>query len=261
MTGRQSNRILYLEDNEDMRHYVPHLLRAAGYEVALAGNLVDGLRLAKNEDYDLYLFDYHLPDGTGIELCRLIRTFNTSTPILIFSSVTDEAVIRAVFSAGAQGYINKSDALQNLGQTVALFILSKEEAGAPGSKPDEAQKGFDDLVKRYNADFRFLLVRASAGKYDCLLTSFLVLKDLYGAIMKLHEVSNLELRVIPYPLTLRGSDEFFAELGFMRADIENINGFLKSIRETQGREFEALLEEGLPVLCGDRPIYISTIQS
>jgi hypothetical protein len=84
------------------------------------------------------------------------------------------------------------------------------------------------------------------------------LKDLYGAIMKLHEVSKLEFRVIPYPLTLRGSDELFAELGFTRADIENINGFLKSIRETQGREFEALLEEGLPVLCGDRPIYMTT---
>lgn len=259
MTSHQSQRILYLEDNEDMRHYVPHLLRAAGYEVTLAGNLVDGLRLAKTEDYDVYLFDYHLPDGTGVELCKLIRTFNTSTPILIFTSSIDENVIRAAFSAGAQGYINKTDALQNLGQIVAQFMVSKEETGAPAQNPDEAQKDFDNLVKRYNADFRFLLVRASSGKYDCLLTSFLVLKDLYGAIMKLHEVSKLEFRVIPYPLTLQGSDGLMAELGFIRADIENINGFLKSIRETQGREFEALLEEGLPVLCGDRPIYMSTI--
>jgi hypothetical protein len=137
--------------------------------------------------------------------------------------------------------------------------VSKQENGAPDSKPDEAQKDFDNLVRKYNADFRFLLVRASAGHYDCLLTSFLVLKDLHGAIMKLHEVSKLEFRVIPYPLTLQGSDELLAELGFTRADIGNINGFLKSIRETQGREFEVLLEEGLPVLCGGRPIYRSTI--
>jgi CheY-like chemotaxis protein len=259
MTVHQSQRILYLEDNEDMRYYVPHLLGAAGYEVTVAGNLVDGLRLAKIGNYDLYLFDHHLPDGTGAELCKLIRTFDTSTPVLIFSSSTDENVKRAAFSAGAQGYINKTDVLNKLGQTVAQFIVSKEENVAPDSNPDEAQKDFDNLVKRYNADFHFLLVRASAGKYDCLLTSFLVLKDLYGAIMKLHEVNKLEFRVIPYPLTLQGSDELFAELGFTRADIENINGFLKSIRETQGREFEALLEEGLPVLCGDRPIYMSTI--
>jgi CheY-like chemotaxis protein len=258
VTRRQSQRILYLEDNEDMRQYIPHLLRAAGYEVTLTGNLVDGLRLAKIEDYDLYLFDYHLPDGTGIELCKLIRTFDTLTPILIYSSISDENVIKAAFSAGVQGYINKSESLQNLEQTVAQFIVSSEEMAAPGSKSDEAQKDFDDLVKKYNADFRFLLVRASTGKYDCLLTSFLVLKDLYAAIMKLHEVSKLEFRIIPYPLSLQGSDELFAEFGFTQADVENINGFLRSTRETQGREFEALLEEGLPVLCRDRPIYMST---
>jgi CheY-like chemotaxis protein len=259
MSLPHSQHILFLEDNEAMRYYVPHLLRAAGYEVTVAENLVDGLRLAKTEDYDLYLLDYHLPDGTGVELCKLIRTFDTSTPIIIYSSVTDEDVIKVAFSAGAQGYINKSDALQNLEQTVTRLIVSKKEAVAPSSKSDEAQADFDDLVRRYNADFRFLLVRASTGKYDCLLTSFLVLKDLHGAIMKLHEVSNLEFRVIPYPLTLRGSDEFLADLGFTRADIENINGFLRSTRQSQGREFEALLEEGLPVLCGDRPIYMSTI--
>jgi CheY-like chemotaxis protein len=146
LVNTASQRILYLEDNEDMRYYVLHLLRAAGYEVALAENLVDGLRLAKIENYDLYLLDYHLPDGTGIELCRFIRAFDTSTPILIYSSSADEDMIRVAFSAGAQGYLNK-DALQNLEQTVAQLIVSKEEVVAPGSKSDEEQRDFDDLVK------------------------------------------------------------------------------------------------------------------
>jgi CheY-like chemotaxis protein len=256
-------RILYLEDNEDMRYYVPRLLRAAGYEVVLAGNLVEGLRLAKAKDYDLYLLDYHLPDGSGIELCRLIRTFDTSTPTLFYSTVTDEEVKKAAISAGAQYFIDKSEALENFQQTVAQFIVSKGDMGAPDPKSDEAsgvfesQREFDDLVRRYNADFRFLLVRASSGQYDCLLTSFLVLRDLYGAIMKLHEVSKLEFRATPYPLSLRASEELLAEFGFTQVGIENINGFLRSTREAQGREFEALLEEGLPVLCEPRPVHLS----
>jgi CheY-like chemotaxis protein len=250
MTPSQSQRILYIEDDETMRYYVHHLLRAAGYEVALAENMADGLRQAKIEIYGLYLLDYYLPDGTGVELCRLIRTFDTSTPILIYSSVTDENMIRVAFSAGAQGYINKSEALQNLKQAVAQFIVSTEEVGASVSKSEQAQRDFDELVKRYNVDFRFLLARASAGRYDNLLTPFQVLNDLYGAIMKLHEVSKLEFRVIPYPLTLRGNDELLAKLGFTRADIEHINGFLRFIRETEGKEFEALLEGGLPVSGG-----------
>jgi CheY-like chemotaxis protein len=263
MTRSQAPRILYLEDNEEMRYYVPSLLRAAGYEVVLARNLVEGLRLAKAGDYDLYLLDYQVPDGTGIELCRLIRTFDTSIPILLYSSIADEDVKNAAFSAGAQYYIDKSESLEKLDQIVAQFIVNNEDVDAPGPKTDEAssvsvaQREFDDLVERYNADFRFLLMRACAGQYDCLLTSFLVLKDLYGAIMKLHEASSLEFRVIPYPLTLRTNEELLKEFGFTREDVENIKGFLKSTQETQGREFEALLEEGLPILCGDRPVNIS----
>jgi hypothetical protein len=119
------------------------------------------------------------------------------------------------------------------------------------------QSEFDHLVKRYNADFRFLLMRASIGQYECLLTSFLVLKDLYGAIMKLHKVSKLELHVIPFPISLRASDVLLNDLGFRQEGIDSINGFLNSIKETQGREFEELLEEGLPVLCGSRPAPLS----
>lgn len=263
MKGSQSSRILYLEDDETMRYYVPHLLRAAGYEVVLAENLTEGLRLAKSEAYDLYLLDYRLRDGTGIELCRLIRTFDAFTPILFYSSVVDEDMEKAVFSAGAQLCIKKSESLENLERTVARFIVSKRGPGVPSPKSDEtsdvpaAQQEFDDLVRRYNTDFRFLLMRASVGQYDCLLTSFLVLKDLYGAIMKLQEVGRLEFRVIPYPLSLRANDELLAELGFINTEIENINGFLRSTRETQGRDFESLLEEGLPILCGSRPVHLS----
>jgi CheY-like chemotaxis protein len=263
MKGSQSSRILYLEDDETMRYYVSSLLRAAGYEVVLAENLVEGLRLAKSKDYDLYLLDHHLPDGTGIELCRLIRTFDTLTPILFYSSVADEDMKKAAFSAGAQYYIDKGEALENLEQTMARFIVNKGNIGAPGPKSDEAsdvyaaQQGFDDLVRRYNADFRFLLMRAGTGQYDCLLTSFLVLNDLYAAIVKMQEASRLEFRVIPYPLSLRANDELLAELGFTKTDIENISGFLRSTRETQGREFESLLEEGLPILCGSRPVHLS----
>jgi CheY-like chemotaxis protein len=263
MARSQSPRILYLEDEEEMRYYVSRLLRAVGSEVVLAENLVEGLRLAKSKDYDLYLLDHRLPDGTGIELCKLIRTFDTFTPILFYSSIADEDVKKAALSAGAQYYIDKGEALENLEQTVAKFVVSKEDVGAPGPMSDEAsgvqakQQEFDDLVRRYNADFRFLLMRASTGQYECLLTSFLVLKDLYGAIMKLQEASRLEFRVIPYPLSVRANDDLLAELGFTKTDIENINGFLRSTRETQGREFESLLEEGLPILCGSRPVHLS----
>lgn len=258
MTQSSAPRILYVEDNQDISEYIRLLLTAAGYEVTLAGKLVEGLRLTKTRNFDLFLLDNFLPDGSGIELCRLIRTFDVTTPIVLYSSITDDTTKEAAFTAGAQRYIGKQESLENLEQTISQLIKAQLQlktgvgASVEQNVVEVSQKEFDQLVQRYNSDFRFLLMRASLGQYDCLLTSFLVLKDLYGAISKLHEVSRLELRVIPYPISLRPSNIMFQDLGFTEQDVDGINGFLQSIRDTQGREFEELLDEGLPILCGPR---------
>ena len=75
------------------------------------------------------------------------------------------------------------------------------------------QAEFDRFVESYNADYSNLLTRASRGEYTCLISSFTVLKDLYDVILKLHDTLVLEFRVVPYPLTFRGSDDLLASLG------------------------------------------------
>jgi hypothetical protein len=110
----------------------------------------------------------------------------------------------------------------------------------------------DRFVERYNADYHFLLLRAGMGQYDCLLTSFLVLKDLYTAINNLHEVGSFEFRIIPYPISLRASEVLLADLGFDQTEVERIDSFLKFVKETQGKEFEDILNEGVLIICPKR---------
>jgi CheY-like chemotaxis protein len=254
---------LCVEDNRDINDYLCILLRTAGYETVSADTLVEGLRQAKSRRFDLYLLDNSLPDGSGIELCRLIRTFDSHSPILFYSAVTDERAREDAFAAGAQSYISKIEPPNILVQAISELLKSRAENDDEGRGADEVsrqeleQQEFDRLVQRYNSDLRFLMMRASTGQSDCLLTSFLVLKDLYGAIMKLHEVSKLELRVVPSPISLRANEVLLKEMGFRQDDMKMINRFLNSTRETQGREFEELLEEGLPILCGNRSVHLS----
>jgi hypothetical protein len=111
------------------------------------------------------------------------------------------------------------------------------------------QKDFDRFVDNYNADYLYLLTRASRGDYDCLLSSFTVLKDLYEVILKLHDTLKLSFRVVPYPLSFRASDELLSGFGFNSEQISNIYEFLRFIKQTQGREFEQVIEEGVPVKC------------
>lgn len=267
MAQGPSARILCVEDNPDICGYICEMMKIAGYETVTAPNLIEGLRLAKSERFDLYLLDYNLPDGTGMELCRLIRALDKRTPILFYSSVTGPELRQEALEAGAQGYISKMEAFEILEQTIARLIESGRARGnasrinasanasvnasmtqgAIGSSL--SQREFDQFVERYNSDFRILLMRASSGQYDCLLTSFYVLKDLYSAIIKLHEVARLELNQIPNPISLRARDDLRSTFGFNEKEIGSIDNFLRFVKETQGREFEEILEEGLPIPC------------
>lgn len=112
-----------------------------------------------------------------------------------------------------------------------------------------SQDDFDKFVSNYNNDYHYLLTRASRGSYDCLISSFIVLKDLYDVIMKLHDTTHLKFHVVAYPLTFRGSDAFLGSLGFGDEQIGLIYGFLQHVKLTQGKEFEQCLEEGVE-FCG-----------
>ena len=72
-----------------------------------ADNAAEVLRLVTTERFDVLLLDYWMPEVTGIELCRQIRTFDQSTPILICSGAVTEADKEAATLAGAQGYVAK----------------------------------------------------------------------------------------------------------------------------------------------------------
>ena len=89
------------------------------YEVIAAYSKADALIKALGEPIDLYLIDYHLPDGTGVELCLLIRTIDQNTPIFFCtgnSSLTEAQILKA----GAQRLIRKGpDFTEDLNQAVS----------------------------------------------------------------------------------------------------------------------------------------------
>jgi DNA-binding response OmpR family regulator len=99
--------ILFADDNSDIRELVQIQLRAAGFCVSTTDSATDVLRLVTTERFDVVILDYWMPDGTGIEVCRQIRTFNRSNPILICSGAVTAAVEEAAMRAGAQGFLRK----------------------------------------------------------------------------------------------------------------------------------------------------------
>jgi DNA-binding NarL/FixJ family response regulator len=57
---------------------------------------------------DLVLLDYHLPDGNGIELCKIIKQENESIKILVVSSFREQSIVKLMIDNGASGYVLKN---------------------------------------------------------------------------------------------------------------------------------------------------------
>src|SRR5687767_9605475 len=120
-------RILCVDDHHDMCDLVSTILKK--YEVVNAHSMEDALRQATLEKFDLFLLDYHLPDGTGIELCLLIKNFDTETPIL-FATGTSSMTKAQALTVGAQGLIKKGSAkfVEELQSTVDELLSSSTVA-------------------------------------------------------------------------------------------------------------------------------------
>lgn len=99
--------ILFVDDDPDIREMVEASLRAAGFQVSIRENAADVLQLAATERFDAIVLDYWMPQLTGLELCRQIRSFDQNTPILICSGSFSAADKEAAKLAGAQGYVGK----------------------------------------------------------------------------------------------------------------------------------------------------------
>ena len=112
-----------------------------------------------------------------------------------------------------------------------------------------SQEEFDRFVRDYNEDYKLLLTRASRRHYDCLITSFMVLKDFYNMIQVSYDSGQYKFNDLPYPFSFRADDVLLRNLGFDDEEIANIFGFLHYVKEAQGMEFEACLEAGTLAMC------------
>jgi DNA-binding response OmpR family regulator len=101
-------RILFVDDNDDIRFMIKTWLARFNYEVVTAESIAEGLRVAHAEPIDLYIFDTSLPDGRGAELCMKIREFDRTTPVIFYSGETP-VQIRSEPKCGAQEYVMKPE--------------------------------------------------------------------------------------------------------------------------------------------------------
>jgi DNA-binding response OmpR family regulator len=121
---RNTPRVLYIEDHEDTRELVTLVLEQKSFEVVTGETIASGVALAGSQEFDLYLLDSWLPDGSGLDLCKQIREFDTVTPIVFYSAAAYEADRELALNSGAQAYLVKPSHPSELCNLVCSLIES-----------------------------------------------------------------------------------------------------------------------------------------
>jgi len=124
MQHPKAPRVLYIEDHEDTRELVTLVLEQKCIEVVTGSTIKSGVALAGSEDFDLYLLDSWLPDGSGLDLCKRIREFDKATPILFYSAAAYEIDRTEAIKSGAQAYLIKPSHPSELCSLVTSLIES-----------------------------------------------------------------------------------------------------------------------------------------
>jgi len=122
--------VLVVEDNRMSQEITVHKLNRAGFEVEVACNGHDAVRMAKNNSYDFILMDCQMPGMDGFEATRLIRGYEQSTkgkrtPIVALTAHAMEGYREICLSAGMDDYLTKPIKQQELTQFLGRFLLKK----------------------------------------------------------------------------------------------------------------------------------------
>lgn len=99
-------RVLVIEDEESFRDALKFMLSREGFDVTLAPNGAEGMKLFDSINPDLVLLDLMLPEVSGTEVCKYIRT-KSNTPVIMLTAKDTEIDKVVGLELGADDYVTK----------------------------------------------------------------------------------------------------------------------------------------------------------
>ena len=184
-TTERAMRLLVVDDHEVVRQGLVALLdRRSGFEVvAQAGTVAEAIAAAVRFEPDVVVMDVRLPDGSGIEACREIRSARPATRVVMLTSYPDEEAVLSAIIAGASGYLLKQvrgrdlvSALESVGRGDSLLDPAVTERVLQRVRTAASGGGNDELSELTPQERRILMLVAE-GKTNKEIASDVFLSD------------------------------------------------------------------------------------
>ena len=137
--------LVIVDDETAVQDSLSRTLRFEGYTVSIAGDGAAGLALVRSEEPDGVLLDVTMPLLGGLEVCRVLRAEGNTVPILMLTARTAVTDRVAGLDAGADDYLVKPFALQELLARVRA-LLRRTEYQSPAAPATPAALQFADVT-------------------------------------------------------------------------------------------------------------------
>ena len=135
--------ILVIEDEPDIRKTLEYNISREGHKVLTAGSIHDAEKILQSQSLSLVLLDLMLPDGSGLDFCRKLKTNSKteSIPVIILTAKDDEVDKVVGFELGADDYVTKPFSVREL----ILRIKAVLKRGEAKKDIVEVERQFGDL--------------------------------------------------------------------------------------------------------------------
>jgi len=139
-------KILVADDEQAVRESLRRSLRFNGYDVVLAEDGEDALDQIRIEQPDLTILDLMMPKLDGLGVCRTLRSSGYDGPILMLTARDGVADRVAGLDAGADDYLPKPFALEELLARVGSLLRRTRSEARKAAEKDQTRLQFEDLV-------------------------------------------------------------------------------------------------------------------
>ncbi|MFB6310940.1 MAG: PAS domain S-box protein [Salinirussus sp.] len=207
--------VLHIDDDADFLNVAVKFLERADGRLAVetATSVEDAEHRLTEADIDCVVSDYQMPDGTGLELLRALRSEDDDSPFILFTGRGSESVASEAISAGVTDYLQKGGGTDQY-TVLANRIVNAVEAYRSEQALEDRSRELQRYERMVNSMGEAACIYDQEGRFD-LVNDYLA--DWYGTTPA--ALVGQESALIPHIRNEANGDPFAELLAGKRAEV------------------------------------------